>query len=71
MSEYEAYCLMDFPLTIYWVSQEIIIAISQKSKQTSIKKLIILQAIGIIAIKSKETKVIIYTCRYSGGYLID
>ena len=34
------------------------------------EKLVILQSIGIIVIKSKETKVITYTCRYSSGNLI-
>ena len=34
------------------------------------KKLVILQSIGIILIKSKETRVITYTCRYSSGHLI-
>ena len=34
------------------------------------KKLVILQSIGIIVIKSKETRVITYTCRYSSGPLI-
>ena len=28
---------------------------------------VILQSIGIIAIKSRETRVVIYTCRYSSG----
>jgi len=31
---------------------------------------IILQAIGIIKMKSKETRVLAYTCRYSSGLLI-
>ena len=34
------------------------------------EKLVILQSIGIIAIKSKETRVITYTCRYSSGHII-
>ena len=34
------------------------------------KKLAILQSIGIIVIKSKEIRVVTYTCRYSGGNLI-
>jgi len=34
------------------------------------EKEVILQSIGIIVIKSKETRVITYTCRYSIGYLI-
>ena len=43
-----------------------------KKKQTKIdkEKLVILQSIGIIVIKSKETRVIAYTCRYSKGHLI-
>jgi len=46
--------------------------ISQKSKQTNKckEKLVILQLIGVIVIKSKETRVIAYTCRYSSGHLI-
>jgi len=31
---------------------------------------VILLVIGIIVIKSKETRVITYTCRYSSGHLI-
>jgi len=46
--------------------------ISLKKKQTNKykEKFVILQSIGIIGIKSKETRVIIYTCRYSSGHLI-
>jgi len=33
------------------------------------EKFVILQAIGIIYIKSKETRVVVYTCRYSSGPL--
>ena len=35
-----------------------------------LEKFVILQSIGIIVIKCKETRVITYTCRYSSGYLI-
>ena len=34
------------------------------------KKIVILQSIGIIVIKNKETRVITYTFRYSGGSMI-
>ena len=34
------------------------------------EKLVILQSIGIIVVKSKETRVVTYICRNSGGYLI-
>jgi len=34
------------------------------------EKLVILQSIGIIVIKSKETRVVTYTCRYSSGHFI-
>ena len=34
------------------------------------EKFVILQSIGIIVIKSKKTRVITYTCRYSSGNLI-
>ena len=43
----------------------------QKSKQTSISKFfVILQSIGIVVIKSKETRVATCTSRYSSGHLI-
>ena len=55
MSKYEAYWLKDFPLIIYWACQEIIMVISQKTQTNKTKKkLVILQSIGIIVIKSKE-----------------
>jgi len=45
--------------------------LSKKRTQTSIrKKLVILQSTGIILIKSKETRLITYTYRYSSGHLI-
>ena len=44
----------------------ITVAISYKYKEN----LVILQLIGIIVIKNKETRVIIYTSRYSSGNLI-
>jgi len=34
------------------------------------EKFVILQSIEVIAIKSKETRVVPYTCRYSNGHLI-
>ena len=34
------------------------------------ENLVILLTIGIIVIKNKETRVIVYTCRYSSGQLI-
>ena len=43
---------------------------NQKAKQTSKEKFVILQSIGIIVIKSKETRVVTYTCVYSSGHLI-
>ena len=50
------------------VCQEIIMVISKKQANKYKEKLVILQSIGIIVIKSKETRVI--TCRYSSGHLI-
>ena len=32
------------------------------------EKFVTIQSIGIIAIKSRETKAVIYTCRYSSGH---
>ena len=68
MSEYEVHWLMDFPLIIYWAPRNNYGDFSKK-KQTNKykKKLIILQSIGIILTKSKETRMITYTCRYSSG----
>ena len=34
------------------------------------EKFVILQSIEIIVIKSKETRVVTYTCRYASGHLI-
>ena len=34
------------------------------------EKLVILRSIGIIVLKSKEKRMITYTCRYSSGHLI-
>ena len=43
--------------------QEIIIVITQKKQTNKYKeKFVILQSIGIIVIKSKETRVITYSC---------
>jgi len=44
------------------VRQELIMVISQKKRTNKCKeKLVILQSIGIIVIKSKETRMITYT----------
>ena len=50
--------------------QEIIKVISKKQTNKCKEKLVILQSIGIIVIKSKNTRVVTYTCRYSSGHLI-
>ena len=64
---------------MYWLTdfrahQKIImvISLSLKKKLTNKykEKLVILQLIGIIVIKSKEIRMITYTCRYSSGHLI-
>ena len=77
MSVYEVYWLIDFTLTNNQVRQEIIMltlkryALVRKKHSNKYKEiLVILQSIGIIVIKSKETRVVIYTCRYSSGHLI-
>jgi len=44
--------------------------LSKKQTNKYKEKLVILQSIRIIVIKSKETRVITHTCRYSGGQLI-
>ena len=64
MSEYEAYWLTGFLLINSWACQEIIIVISFKKLTNKCKeKIVILQVIGIIVIKSK-------TCRYSSGHSV-
>ena len=68
MSEYKAYWLRDFPLIIYW-SHTPRINYGNLFKASK-RVLVILQSIGIMVIKSKETRVITYTCRYSSGHLI-
>jgi len=50
--------------------QEIIIAIFLKGNNKDKEKLVILQSIEIILIKSKKTRVVTYACRYSSGNLI-
>jgi len=66
MSEYEVYWLKDFPPISRWAHQEIIMVTSLKKQTNKYKeKLVILQSIVIIVIKSKETRVVTYTCRYS------
>ena len=37
------------------------------AKKVNKQVLVILQSIGIIPIKSRETRSVIYTCRYSSG----
>ena len=63
MSDYEAHWLTDFPPIRNNYGD-----LKQPNKYK--EKLVILQLIGIIVIKSKETRVITYTCRYSSGHLI-
>ena len=43
--------------------------LSQKTNKYK-EKLVLLQSIWIAFIKSKETRVITYTCRHSSGHLI-
>jgi len=48
------------------VSSPNIIIVTKKSYQNKCKeKFVILQSIGIMAIKSSETRSVIYTCRYT------
>ena len=67
MCEYEAYCVTDFPLIFIGRTPRNNYG-NQKNKCK--EKLVISQSIRIIVIKSKEARVIIYTCRYSSGHLI-
>ena len=50
-------------------SLNIIIVTKNLNKQVY-GKFVILQSLGIIAIKSSETRAVIYTCRYSSGLLL-
>jgi len=44
--------------------------LSKKQTNKYKEKFVILQLIRIIVIKSKETRVVTFTCRYSSGQLI-
>jgi len=46
------------------------IMISLVMKKQTNEYMEILLSIGIVVIKSKETRVVTYTCRYSSGHLI-
>ena len=73
------YWLTDIPIINRWARLERIINFLLKQYALLIKKqtnkykekLVILQSIGIIVIKSKiRTRVVTYSSRYSGGHLI-
>jgi len=49
---------------------KMIIVISKKLANKLKEKLVILQSIRIIIVKSKETRIVTYTCRYSSEHLI-
>jgi len=68
MSEYEAYWLTDFPIGCA-LRNNYDLSLSQKKNKHE-KKLVILQLIGTMVIKCKETRMITYTCRYCSGHLI-
>ena len=44
-----------------------IVIVNKKSTNKYKEICVILQSIGIIVIKSRETRAVIYTCRYSSG----
>ena len=56
MGQYEVYWLMDFFTNNLLIARQKIITVDLSKKQKSIRKT--LQSIGIIVIKSKETRVI-------------
>jgi len=62
MSEYEVYWLTDIPYNLLGTRHEIIMVISQKKQTNKYKEKLVM--IGIIVIKSKETRVITYTCMH-------
>jgi len=65
MSEYKVYWLTGFPIIIYCAPRNNYGDLSQKKQTNKYKEIfVILQSIGIIVMKSKETRVITYTCRY-------
>jgi len=74
----ESELIRSIPVNIFFTNNLLEIRVPKinygdlSKKQTSKykEKLVILQSIGIVVIKSKETRVITYTCRYSGGHLI-
>ena len=60
---------MDFTLINSWCAKKQLWQ-SQKANKQVYGKISNSQSIGIIVIKSKETKVVTYSCRYSSGHLI-
>ena len=59
--------LKSFKSIEWWSSSNIShIDVWNKCKE----KLVILQLIGIVVIKSKEIRVVTYNCRYSSGHLV-
>ena len=50
------------------VSSPNIIIVTKKVNNKYKEKFVILKSIGIIAIKSSETRSVVYTCRHSSGY---
>ena len=61
-AEYEAYWLTDF--IVRGMPRRNNYGDLKKSKQQEIQKFVILQSIGVIVVKSKETRMVTYTCRY-------
>ena len=63
MSEYEVYWLIDFPLIIYWVRTKnnygVFFKIANKQVQGKISNFTVIRDHSI---KSKETRVVTYTC---------
>ena len=61
MSEYKAYWLTGFPLIkLLGARHEIIMVIFKKETNKYKEKIVILQSIGIIQIKTKKTMVVTY-----------
>jgi len=58
--------VLSFEVTL--VSSPNILIVTKKVNKQVKGKFVILQSIGIIAIKSSKTKAVIYTCRYSSGH---
>ena len=57
-----------FSFKVAFVNSLILLLLPIKQTNKYKEKFVILQSIGILVIKNRETRAVIYTCRYSSGH---